>query len=34
MDYIAALVKAGLLSDDAMNVIAEARKLNPFPPTD
>lgn len=34
MDYIAALVKAGLLSDEAMNVVAEARKLNPFPPTD
>ncbi|KAF5385049.1 hypothetical protein D9615_001001 [Tricholomella constricta] len=34
MEYIAALVKAGLLPDEAMNVVAEARKLNPFPPTD
>jgi len=33
MDYIAALVKAGLLPDEAMNVIAEVRELNPFPPT-
>ncbi|KAG6822414.1 hypothetical protein H0H93_005625, partial [Arthromyces matolae] len=34
MDYIAALVKAGLLPDQAINVIADARKLNPFPPSD
>ncbi|KAG6810391.1 hypothetical protein H0H92_012074 [Tricholoma furcatifolium] len=32
MDYIKALVKAGLLPDDAIVVVAEARKLNPFPP--
>ncbi|KAG6843750.1 hypothetical protein H0H87_000958, partial [Tephrocybe sp. NHM501043] len=34
MEYIEALVKAGLLqADKANNGIAEARNLNPFPPT-
>ncbi|PPQ81052.1 hypothetical protein CVT25_014583 [Psilocybe cyanescens] len=34
VDYMAALVKAGLLPDEAMNFIPEAKKLNLTPPTD
>jgi hypothetical protein len=34
MGYIEALVAVGLLPEEAKNVIAEVRKLNPFPPID
>ncbi|KAF5313883.1 hypothetical protein D9619_013027 [Psilocybe cf. subviscida] len=34
MGYIDALIKADLLPNEATTAVAEARQLNPFPPTD